>query len=106
MAYRPTKNPRIAFVPSDAVLAVVAEMAEASGQSRASVVAELMDDLAPVIRGQIEAHRKLAGRPEEARQHVQELIDQSRAQIAQTELDLGKPKQPRRKRKGAKDEAP
>lgn len=100
MAYRPTKNPRIAFVPSDAVQSVVSEMAEASGQSRASVVAELMDDLAPVIRGQIEALRKIADRPTEARQYIQDLADESRAQIAQAELALDKPKQ-RRKRKVA-----
>ncbi len=98
MAYRPTKNPRIAFVPSDVVQELVSEMAEASGQSRASVVAELMDDLAPVIRGQIEAFRKIADRPSEARQHIQDLAEESRAVIAQAELDLGKPKQPRKRK--------
>ncbi len=106
MAYRKTRNPRIAFVPTDAVLAILTEMSEVSGQTRASVVAELMDDLAPVIRGQIEAQRKLAGRPEEARQHVQGLIDQSRAQIAQAELDLGKPKQTRKRRSAGGSDNP
>jgi vacuolar-type H+-ATPase subunit H len=59
-----------------------------------------MTDLAPVIRGQIEALRKIADRPSEARQHIQTLIDDSRAVIDQAELDLDKPKR-RRKRKVA-----
>jgi putative cell wall-binding protein len=100
MAYRPTKNPRIAFVPSDIAQEVILQMAETSGQSRASVVAELMNDLAPVIKGQIEAHQKIANRPQEARQYIQDLAEESRAIIAQAELALDKPKR-RRKRKGA-----
>jgi hypothetical protein len=105
MAYRPTKNPRIAFVPSDVVQELVSQMAEASGQSRASIVSELMTDLAPVIRGQIEAFQKIAARPEEARQYITELANDSRAVIAQTELEFDKAKR-RRKRKGANSGPP
>ncbi len=104
MAYRKTKNLRISFVPSDEVNALVVELAVAADQSRASIVAGLMDEIAPVIRGQLEAFRKIAARPDEARQYVQELANQSMATIAQATLDLDKPKQPR-KRKGAMSEA-
>lgn len=105
MAYRTTKNPRIAFVPSDAVLALLTDLSESSGRSKASLVAELMHDLAPVIKGQVDAHRKLAARPEEARQHVQDLLDDTNAQLAQVQLELNEPRQPR-KRKGPANGTP
>jgi hypothetical protein len=105
MAYRKTKNPRISFVPSDAVEALVKELADASGVSRASIVAELMGEMEPVIRGQIEAFRKIAARPEEARQHIQDLANATTANIAQAMLDLDEPKQPR-KRRTVKNAAP
>ncbi len=73
-------------------------MAEVSGKSRASVVAELMTDIAPVIRGQIEATRKIAGRPEEARQYLEDLANESIEKIGQAVLDLDKPKQPRKRK--------
>jgi hypothetical protein len=98
MAYRRTRNPRISFIPSDAAQAVILEMAEVSGKSRASVVAELMTDIAPVIRGQIEAFQKIAARPEEARQYLEELANESIERIGQTVLDLDKPKQPRKRK--------
>lgn len=100
MATRPTKNPRIAFVPSDAVHKLVRELSESSGESRAAIVSGLMDELEPVIRGQLEAFRRIAARPEETRQHIQELANESMAKIAQVQLDLEEPKQPR-KRRGA-----
>jgi hypothetical protein len=105
MATRPTKNPRIAFVPSDAVHALVRELSEASGESRAAIVSSLMDDVEPVIRGQLEAFRKIAARPEEARQHIQDLANETTAKIAQAMLDLDEPKQPR-KRRTVKNAAP
>lgn len=100
MAVRPTKNPRIAFVPSDAVHAIVRELSNLSGESRAAIVSGYMDELEPVIRGQLEAFRKIADHPQEVREYVKDLADSARAKIAQAELDLDKPKQ-RRKRKGA-----
>jgi uncharacterized protein YbjQ (UPF0145 family) len=95
MTNRPTKNPRIAFVPSDAVHALVGQLSELSGESRAGIVSDFMDQMEPVIRGQIEAFRKIAARPEEARQYVQDLANESTAMIAQAVLDLDKPKQKR-----------
>jgi hypothetical protein len=90
-----TKNPRIAFVPSDAVQALVERLSELSGESRAGIVAGFMDEIEPVIRGQIEAFEKIASRPEEARQQVVEYANEAAAMIAQAVLDLDKPKQKR-----------
>jgi hypothetical protein len=97
MAYRLTKNPRISFVPSDEVHLLVASLSEASGKSRASIVSQLMTEIEPVIKGQLEAFQKIASRPHEARQLVQEYANQATAQIAQAMLDLDAPKQPRKR---------
>jgi hypothetical protein len=98
MATRPTKNPRIAFVPSDGVRDVVARLSKLSGESRAAIVSGFMDEIEPVIRGQIEAFEKIAARPEEARQFVEDYANQATATIAQAMLDLDKPKQPRKRK--------
>jgi hypothetical protein len=98
MATRPTKNPRIAFVPSDAVHAILVELSELSKESRSALVSGYMDDLVPVIRGQLEAFRKIAAHPEEVRQYVHDLADEARAQIDQAELSLDEPKQPRKRK--------
>jgi cytochrome P450 len=75
-------------------------MSKLSGQSRAAIVSGFMDEIEPVIRGQVEAFQKIAARPEESRQLIEEYANQATATIAQALLDLDKPKQPR-KRKGA-----
>jgi hypothetical protein len=85
-----TKNPRIQFVPSDVVHALVRRLAAASGQSRASIVSELMDDIAPVIQGQLEALEKIAARPDEVRAHVEALTASSEAQIAQLRMEFAR----------------
>ena len=100
MAARPTKNPRIAFVPSDVVHALVRRVSDMSGKSRASIVAEILDDVAPVLQGQLDAMEKIAGKPEEARALVAAYANEAIATIAQAQLDLDEPKQkPGRKRK-------
>ncbi len=96
-----TKRLRISFVPSEAVEELMAELSEISGESKASIVAGYMDEIVPVIRGQLEAFQKIAAAPEEARQHIQHLANESTAMIAQAVLDLDKPQQRRgRKPKG------
>jgi len=93
MATRPTKNPRIAFVPSDRLDAVIRELSEASGKSRASIVSGLMDEIAPVLQGQLDAFRKIAAQPDEAKKIIEGYANEGMAQIAQAQLDLERPKQ-------------
>lgn len=100
MASRKTKNPRISFVPSDEVLRLVSDLAGVSGQSMASIVAELMNDLAPVLSQQLEAFRAIASRPEEARSHIEALAAQSVAQINQLAMEFKTPRKPRARRTG------
>lgn len=95
-----TKNPRIAFVPSDEVLRLVTHLAGASGQSLASIVSELMDDIAPVIQGQLDAFAAIAARPEKAREHIEALAAQSIAAIGQATMEFKTPRKPRARRAG------
>lgn len=101
MATSTERTPRIAVTLSPASLELVTEISKVSGKTKASIISELMDDILPVLQGQFEAQKKLAARPEEARQHVQDVIDQGRAVIDQQELALGKPRRKYRTRKGA-----
>jgi hypothetical protein len=92
MSYNKTRNPRIAFVPSDEVLGILKELRQLSGHTMAWHVGDMLTDLVPIYRGQIDAMKKLANRPEEARQHIQDTANHSIIQIAQTMLDLPRPK--------------
>jgi predicted DNA-binding protein len=95
-----TRNPRIAFVPSDAINELLKQFSATTGRTKASLVAELMDDLAPIIQMQVEAVRKIVARPEAVRQHITEMAMEAKAMIDQQVLNLPKPKR-QRKRKGA-----
>lgn len=88
MATRPTKNPRIAFVPSDAVHALMEQVSKLSGQSKASLISELMDEVAPVIQGQIDALTALAASPGKAKEYVQDYAMKAMHDIAQTSMDF------------------
>jgi hypothetical protein len=96
MAYRKTRNPRIAFVPSDEVLGILKELRELSGHTLAWHVGDMLTDLVPLYRGQIDAMRKIANRPEEAREYIRDMANESIATILQTVMDLPPPKRKRR----------
>lgn len=85
---RTTKNPRIAFVPSDQVLRLVRQLSELNGQSMASIVSEMMDVISPVVQGQIDALLKVAATPEMAREIVEGYFDECVDQLAQAKLDF------------------
>ena len=81
MAYRRTKNPRIQFVPSDDLLALVNRIAKVSGQSRASICAEMLEEVVPVLRQQLDAFEKLAALPEQARELLARQADDAHRDI-------------------------
>ena len=76
------------------------ELSGLSGHTMAWHVGDMLTDLVSVYRGQIEAMKKIANRPEEAKQHVRALANEATALIAQAVLAFEQPKKPR-KRKGA-----
>ena len=98
MAYRKTVRPRIAFVPSERVDLLLRELSELSGQSMSSLAAEMLDEVAPVIRGQLDALKALQATPEKAREYVQDYANRAVIEIAQTALEFGE----ERPRKGSK----
>lgn len=100
MGKHKTKNPRIAFVPSDHVLALVTKLSQVSGQPKASIVSELMDDIAPVLSQQIEVFSAMLSKPEKAREHLVALAAQATAQIDQVVMEFKTPRKPRVRRAG------
>lgn len=86
--HRKTRNPRIAFVPSDQVAALVARISELSCESRASICSQLLDDIAPVMQQQLDALERLREVPEKAREHLAQLAVASHQSIDQALLEL------------------
>jgi hypothetical protein len=83
-----TKNKRIAFVPSDEVLRLVTKVSELSGQSKASIVAEMMDEVSPVFMNQIETMQALMAAPDKAREYVEDYAERVTAEIAQEVMNF------------------
>ena len=71
---------------SDSTLAIVEAIAVAAGRSRTAIIGELLDDVAPVLRAQLEAMRQVAAAPERAGELLADLARDGRARIDQAEL--------------------
>lgn len=95
-----TKNPRIAFVPSDAFRDIVSELSKVSGKSKAFIVADILDSATPILRDQLAAYREIAGNPEKAKAVLQEYANKATADIAQAVMEFEQPKRRRRAQSG------
>lgn len=105
MAYYKTKTPRISFVPSGELRALLLQISELSGKSMASVCAGLMEETVPVLEQMLLAYRELAKTPDAMREVIESLGERGRADIdavlaeaAQGKFDL--PDQDGRRRRG------
>jgi len=108
----PTTRRRIQVTPSDEVWALIDEVHALTGTPKAAIVAEILDEVAPVFSNQLQALRILKDSPREAQRLIQNFANESVAKLAQTSLDLdaaldgrtvsGK----RARRKGAKNGTP
>jgi hypothetical protein len=108
----PTTRRRIQVTPSDQVWALIDEVHGLTGTPKAAIVAEILDEIAPVFLNQIHALRMLQDTPREAQRLMQNFANESVAKLAQSSLDLdaafngrtvmGK----RARRKGAKNGTP
>lgn len=94
-----TKNPRIAFVPTDDFLSVISDLADVSGKTKASLVAEILDTATPILRDQLQAYRAIAESPEKAKSVLQEYANKATADIAQAVMEFEEPKRGRRRAK-------
>lgn len=83
-----TKVQRIAITPSVELRALLVELSEVSGQSLSSVASEMLEDVAPVMRDQLEAMKRVAATPDRAREHILALANQQTHAIAQAAMDF------------------
>lgn len=97
----PIKNPRIAFVPSDEVRALLEDIAQLTGRPMASIASEILDDVAPTLRDTLAAMRTVQAQPEKARELVNEFAVRAVQQVGQATLEFERElKAKKRKRKG------
>ena len=103
-----TKVPRIAFVPSPELRALLEEISEASGRPVASIASELLDDIVPVLRETLDAMKAVASQPERAQELVNQFAVRAVQQVGQATLDFEADLAKKRKRKkgGAGGTAP
>lgn len=92
-----TKNERIAFSPSGPVRMILEEIQGLTGKSRASLVSEMLDGVAPLFLDQLKLLMAVQKQPEKARELVQQFGVQGINAISQQLLDLP-PVRPKRGR--------
>ena len=108
----PTNRRRIHVTPSDEVWALVDEVHALTGTPKAAILAEILDQVAPVFLNQIQALRILQDSPREAQRLMQNFANESVVKLAQASLELdaaldGRTVQGKRaRRKGASDGTP
>ena len=108
----PTKRRRIQVTPSDEVWKLVDEVHALTGTPKAAILAEILDEVAPVFTSQIQALRVLQESPREAQRLIQNFANESVGKLAQASLDLdaaidGRTVKGRRaRRKGGTDGTP
>jgi hypothetical protein len=82
------KRKRILLTPSDEVWALVEEVQKLTGQPKAAIVAEILDQVAPAFQNTIQALRIVQEQPREAQRLIQNFANESMGQLAQAQLDL------------------
>lgn len=100
---------RLLVTPSAEVLAILDEIHELTGQGRATVVREVLDNVMPILASHLDAVRYVkSGRFEEAQAVVAEMIATNVNKATQTQLQLEEAvkaaKSPKKPRKGRKQE--
>ena len=102
-----TIEKRVLVTPSAKAGPLLAEMSRISGQPKARLIRELLDEAVPVLETMLEAHRMLATKPDAARAAMGRMLAQAMHDGTQAMLDLDKaiaakpgPK-PGKRRKGA-----
>jgi hypothetical protein len=102
-----TIEKRVLVTPSAKAGPLLSAMSKISGQPKARLIRELLDEAVPVMETMLEAHRLLATKPQAARDAMARLFEQAMTDGTQAVLDLDKaiaarpgPK-PGKRRKGA-----
>jgi hypothetical protein len=82
------KRPRLQLTPSPELWRLIDLVHEKTGQSRASVVAELLDEVAPAFQTMINALELAQSAPRQAQQLMNNFSAQAVSQLMQQQLDL------------------
>lgn len=83
-----TRVQRIAITPSAELRALLTEIAQVSGKSLSFIASDMLEDVAPVMRAQLEAMKLVIATPERAREHILALANQQTHAIAQAAIDF------------------
>ncbi len=100
----PAKKPRvlrIAITPTARLRDLLQELSTLSNQSLSRVAADLLDEVVPVIQGQLQAMRAVASRPEQAAEAIQEYANKAINDVAQASLEFSKSEGTRRRKNAA-----
>lgn len=89
------------MTPSATVWAILSELNKVTGKPKASIIAELLHEVAPALQELLEAQKAVADTPEKAREIVNDYGWRSVQTIAQAQLDLVDPPRKRKSRKAA-----
>jgi hypothetical protein len=84
----PTQRKRMNITPSDEVWALINQVHALTGTPKASLVTELLDEIAPVFQNTIRALEMVNEQPREAQRIVQNFANESMGRLAQANLDL------------------
>ena len=79
---------RVQVTLSQEAWKLVAECSDLVGQSRSSLIAELLDSALPALQVVIEAHRTIKDQPREVQRLVANFGSEATRDLAQAQLDL------------------
>lgn len=94
-----TRNKRVQVALSDEVTRLVDELHELTGQTKSSIISELMDQVAPALHTTLQALKLLNEQPLEAQRLIQNFTNEAVMGAAQASLEFDQALQSR-SRKG------
>ena len=86
----PTKNERVMLTVKPETLAAVRSVAEASNIPAASLIAQMLDEMVPMLKSMAAAATASKDRRIEAFDHLAESLGVAQVSAAQTQLDLSR----------------
>jgi hypothetical protein len=90
MANSKTRVRRIAITPSAELRALLEELSEVAGKSLSSVASEMLEEILPVMRMQLDAFREIQKTPDRAREHLLAMANNAHGDISQAVMEFEK----------------
>jgi hypothetical protein len=97
-----TIEKRIYITPSPIVGPMLRELSELTGKPPATIVRELLDEMAPAIVEAVAAFRLLKKRPDQALAAFERMATKAAGDLAQLQLDIQTQKKPPGRKPGKK----